>query len=144
MIRLAQEKAPIAAVGDNVSLAIDKVDHGPCDMPSIVCLEVFDDGSVKLGCRKDVLEGRYFCNQYRLNKAKTIAVEDVPNMTFKSVWALNGAISQFGTQGHLHCNCSGNCLNEKGTRGKGCKCKKNGQECNSRCHPGHSCRNNAL
>ena len=43
------------------------------------------------------------------------------------------AASLFGTQGHVHCSCTGTCMSTG--RGANCKCKKAGLECNSRCHP---------
>ena len=116
MLKRSVNLCPSADVGMNVKLKLDKVDRGPADSPAILCvvLEKREDSAVKLGCSKGRLQGWWFSNSYAIVKQSILQAENVPNQEFQSLRTANGSISQFGTQGHVHCNCTkGGVTNER-------------------------------
>jgi hypothetical protein len=148
-VNLAQEKSATLmtdratrllqdpVVGDCVVLGVDKVDRGPLDPNSIVCvvMKVGDNGFV-LGCSAGVFEQVFQKNAFVILNERHLASSDVPDVSLSSIRSAMKHLSRFGGQGFLRCSCTGGCKTKR------CKCVKQQAACNSRCHPGRSCGNN--
>jgi hypothetical protein len=124
---------------DNVALAVDRVDRGPLDPPTITCvvLECTEAG-FKLGCKAGKFDANFQPNMFVTLPEKLIHKDDVPATVLTSVRVAVKKLSNFGGQGYIRCGCTTTkCMNGK------CKCRASKLACNSRCHPSRSCCNNA-
>jgi hypothetical protein len=107
MMRKSVLRAPPSKVGDTVSLLVDKVDRGPTDPPSLVCvvLQQHDDGSVTLGCRAGRLAGKFHRNCYKICPESILSAEEVPDNEIFSVRNAVAELSKFNGHGYTRCGC---------------------------------------
>ena len=126
-------------------LKIDKVDRNKIDNRRLTCVvvELTEQGQYRLVCKGGVLETVYLHQDLHYEENKTPAfygleeaLEKWRSMDKVSIRAGSNKVSVVGGQGHLHCNCGGNCDSNR------CACRKAGVLCNSRCHPRNSKRVN--
>lgn len=136
MVNRSKAKFRDPVVGDNVALTIDRVDRGPLDLRSLVCvvLEVQPNG-FRLGTEVGSLSGMHQKNTFTLLPTRHLSVEKIPDKEFDSVRSAVKEVSVFGGQGFVRCACRTGCKSGR------CKCFKNRLACNSRCHAGISCAN---
>jgi hypothetical protein len=137
MLARSNALLPTFSVCDCVALAVDKVDRGPLDPPTIlaVVLAASADGDMyEIGCEVGRLQNRVGKNSLSA-VGGTLTTDSVPDVTINSIRELDRLVSHFGGQGYLKCSCTAACKTKK------CKCKRSDQVCNSRCHPGRACTN---
>ena len=135
MLKRTEANLPQLQVGDNVRVAIPKVDRGRADSPNVigVITDVTQHGNYKVGTKHGQLKGSLARNAVEKCKQKTfLTPESVPDAEL-SVRQTASHVS-FG-QGFLHCSCKTGCVNGR------CKCRKSSKLCNSRCHPNLACKN---
>jgi hypothetical protein len=139
--RVRQDTIQDVPVGAVCLVPIDKTDRCKIDPKRLPCVvvEVTPRGQYRLACTEGVLN-KVLCRQDFLHEPlKTpifyglqAALQNWKTMRKVSVRTGSGAIAPSGGQGHVHCNCSGNCSTKR------CGSVTAGQKCNSRCHPSNS------
>jgi hypothetical protein len=120
---------PDVAIGDFVTLHVNRVDLGLTDAPNLTCRIIdinWDTCLYELASGAGVLEVKYPRNAFD----RQISELTVPVRTDVKVGVREAvkALSIGGGQGVFKCNCTKKCLTNL------CKCKSNGVFCNSRCH----------
>ena len=137
MLKRSQTQRPQLQVGDNVRVAIPKVDRGHADPPNLLAVitECNEYGGYVVGTDKGRLKGAQPWNALEKCKQNVfLSPEDVPD----SELSLRQTVTEQsigGGKGFLHCNCRTGCHNGR------CKCKKSNVLCNNRCHPNLGCGN---
>ena len=139
----AQERAQGAMqtpieVGTVVRIKVDRVDRGKMDhksVPGVVC-QVTEHNNYRIVCKGGVLKDCLMPTRFRVELIKRAehygledALQDWERKPKISIREALRAISMLGGQGFFFCSCKGTC--DKNS----CKCKKNGRQCNSKCHP---------
>jgi len=124
-----------AEVGQTVRLRIPNVDRGKADLPNILAVVLEEDeGFYSLGSLAGKLMYKYTCNEFEVCRSFLIKIADVPDKNISLRKAV-AELSLGGGQGFLRCDCTTHCKTAR------CKCRKEGFECNSRCHSGRKCHN---
>ena len=137
MLKRSESQRPQLQVGDNVRVAVPKVDRGRADPPNLLAVitECKDHGGYVVGTFKGRLKGDLPWNAVEKCKQNAfLTLEDVPD----SELSLRQTVTQQSIgrdQGLSYCNCRSGCHNGR------CKCKKSNVLCNSRCHPNLACGN---
>jgi hypothetical protein len=125
-------------IGTVVRVKVDKVDRGKLDHHSVpgVIVQVTDHDNYRIACKGGVLKECLGAQRFQvepIKKAEHYELEEAfrcwETMRKISIREALTFISKMGGQGAFHCSCKGAC--NKNT----CKCRKNGRECNSKCHP---------
>jgi hypothetical protein len=121
-----------------VQIKVDRVDRGKMDHKSVlgVFCEVTEYSTYRIVCKGGVLEDCLMSTRLQvepIKRAEHYGLEDaLENWETKpkiSTHEALCAISMMGGQGFFFFNCKGSC--DKNS----CKCKKNGRQSNSKCHP---------
>ena len=137
MLKRSESQRPPLQVGDNVRVAIPKVDRGRADPPNMLAVitSCDDHGGYVVGTDKGRVKGSLPWNALEKCKQNVfISPEDVPD-TDLSIRQTVTKQSFGGGQGFMRCSCRAGCQDGR------CKCKKNNVLCNSRCHPNIACKN---
>lgn len=130
MLTRARNKCPPPIIGDTVQVPIPDVDQGPLDPNHILCcvISINSEKSLyELGNKHGIIDTLLPVNVFGIVKQKMIKVEEVNRSKKFSIREMARLCSNGTGQGYIKCLCKGAC------DGK-CKCKSNGQVCNSRCH----------
>ncbi|KRZ49749.1 hypothetical protein T02_14489 [Trichinella nativa] len=100
-------------IGQNCTLRVPDVDRGPADPKNFLAIVMAEcEGLYTVGCRERKLA---------LPDAKIPLRTAVTKVT--------------SSQGYVKCMCLSGCLSGR------CSCSRKRVLCNSRCHPGKSCKN---
>ncbi|XP_063415454.1 uncharacterized protein LOC134697237 [Mytilus trossulus] len=112
-------------------------DRGKGDSRNLLgrVIEVNDKGNAVVATRFGQLLGTFGTNEMGICKQNLILEEDINCETTLSVREAATDQSLSGGQGFFKCSCKTKCLSNR------CKCKKNGRQCNSRCHSSTTCDN---
>ena len=122
-------------IGDFVRIAVPKIDRFGIDRPTLPCkiLEKVKD-QYKLGSKFGVIDALY-----SLGELEPLGVEQFPELetipTNKITVREASRLQNVGPTTSTICNCKGTCNSKK------CNCRKNGNNCGSRCHSGRQCYN---
>jgi hypothetical protein len=114
---------------DNATLS----NSGPSD-PKYLLVVVLNehDGLYTIGCREGILRAK-------VTPADLCAIGNVlikPDDVHDASLSLRTAIAKAtGGQGFVKCQCKTPCMSGR------CSCKRQKMFCNSRCHPGITCKN---
>ena len=119
--------------GDNATLRVPDVDRGPSDPRNILVVVLSEnDGLYKVGCREGTLDAKFTAADLEKLPEALIEPHSIPEVTVSLRTAVSKAT---GGQGYTKCSCRTKCDTGR------CSCKKKKMNCNSRCHPGISCKN---
>ena len=137
MLKRSENQRPPLQVGDNVRVAIPKVDRGRADPPNMLAVitSCDDHGGYVVGTDKGRVKGSLPWNALEKCKQNVfLSPEDVPDADLSIRQTLTKQ-SFGGGQGFTRCSCRAGCQNGR------CKCKRSNVLCNSRCHPNIACKN---
>ena len=137
MLKRSESQRPPLQVGDNVRVAIPKVDRGRADPPNMLAVitSCDDHGGYVVGTDKGRVKGSLPWNALEKCKQNVfLSPEDVPDADL-SIRQTVTKQSFGGGQGFTRCSCRAGCQNGR------CKCKRSNVLCNSRCHPNITCKN---
>jgi hypothetical protein len=125
-------------VGTVVRVKVDKVDRGKLHHKSIpgVIVEVTEHDNYRIACKGGTLKECLGVQRFQVETLKKPEHYDLDepfsNWQFMRKISIREAltfISKMGGQGFFFCNCKGKCDKNN------CKYRKNGRDCNSKCHP---------
>lgn len=138
MLQASRQRFEEAEVGQNVVVPIPDVDRGRGDPRNVMAVVMsINDGFYRLGTKHGVLNRLYVRNEMELCAQQFFTVDEVPETSQISLREAVGAASVSGrSQGFLKCNCT-----KSKCQTNGCKCKREGVLCNSRCHNSDTCCN---
>ena len=133
--------------GDIVRVGLHRVDSTKVDPRHItgVVVEHTKTGQLRIACANGVLKRTYpRHNVFPVNHVgnnRELVNLDEPYKNWRGLPKIDERTaarftSVVGGQGHVHCNCRGQCVTSR------CKCRKNDRFCNSRCHRGSRCCQN--
>ncbi len=104
-------------------------------VPGVVC-QITEHNNYRIVCNGGVLKDSLMSTRFwaeHIKRAEHYGLENsLPDWETKPKISISEALcamSLMGGQGFFFCNCKGSCDKNN------CKCKKNGRECNSKCHP---------
>lgn len=139
MLSQSNNKFPVLTVGSFVVVQISKVDRGPLDLKNIegIILDV-KDGNYQVGTKSGILKNWFNINQ--LTSVSKINFEQKDIFLDKVITLREACAEQslFSGQGYTKCNCRTSAYQCTSNR---CTCVKAQQICNSKCHPGLTCKN---
>jgi hypothetical protein len=137
-LRSNGNKSGSLTVGTVVRVKVDKEDRGKLDHKSVpgVIVEVTKHDNYRIACKGGLLKDCLGAQLFQVESVKQAEHYNLQNAfanwtTLRkiSIREALAAISKMGGQGFFFCNCKGKY--DK----RNCKCRKNGRECNSKCHP---------
>lgn len=136
MLQVSARRFQPLEINQCVRVPVADVDRAKTDARNIlgVITEKKDD-FYKVGTKHGVLTQLFARNQLEPCSSQLMNIADVPEGEIKSVRTVAAEESTSGGQGHVHCNCTTRCMNNR------CKCRKEGRICNSRCHNSLCCSN---
>jgi hypothetical protein len=122
-------------IDDLVRIAVPKIDRFGIDRPTLPCkiLEKVNN-QYRLGSKFGVIDVLYSPGEIDpLGAEQFPELEEIPTnrITVREASRLQNVGSTTGTI----CNCKSTCNSKK------CNCRKNGNNCGSRCHGGRQCYN---
>ena len=121
------------SIGQCATLRVPDVDRGPTDPKNLlVVILKEEEGLYTVGCREGILRPKFTPADLSGIKQSLIKSEEVPHICLSIRTATARAT---GGQGYIKCQCTTQC-----TSGR-CSCLRKEIKCNSRCHPGRSCKN---
>ena len=121
------------SIGQCATLRVPDVDRGPTDPKNLlVVILKEEEGLYTVGCREGILRTKFTPADLSGIKQSLIKSEEVPDICLSMRTATARAT---GGQGYTKCQCTTQC-----TSGR-CSCLRKEMKCNSRCHPGRSCKN---
>ena len=121
------------SIGQCAPLRVPDVDRGPTDPRNmlVVVLKEQDGLLYTVGCREGILGPKFTAADLSAIEQPLIKAEEVSDVCLSIRTATSRAP---GGQGYTKCQCTTQC-----TSGP-CSCLRKKLKCNSRCHPGTSCK----
>lgn len=120
-------------VGQCATLRVPDVDRGPSDPKNLIVVVLEEnDGLYTVGSREGIIANKFTLADLNPMQHPLIKRDEVPNVSLSLRTATTKAT---GGQGFIKCQCKTNCQSGR------CSCLKRNNKCNSRCHPGKTCKN---
>ncbi|XP_076056171.1 uncharacterized protein LOC143034113 [Oratosquilla oratoria] len=121
------------SVGQCATLRVPDVDRGPTDPRNLLVVVLKEnDGLHTVGCREEIIGPKFTATDLCAIKQPLIKPEEVPDICLSIRTA---TVRGTGGQGYVKCQCTTQCTSQW------CSCLRKKLKCNSRCHPGRSCKN---
>ncbi|XP_076047343.1 uncharacterized protein LOC143028870 [Oratosquilla oratoria] len=121
------------SVGQCATLRVPDVDRGPTDPRNLLVVVLKEnDGLHTVGCREEIIGPTFTATDLCAIKQPLIKPEEVPDICLSIRTA---TVRGTGGQGYVKCQCTTQCTSQW------CSCLRKKLKCNSRCHPGRSCKN---
>ncbi|XP_076066149.1 uncharacterized protein LOC143039790 [Oratosquilla oratoria] len=120
------------SVGQCATLRVPDVDRGPTDPKNLLVVALKEnDGLYTVGCREGIIGTKFTAADLCAIKQLLIKPEEVPNI---SLSIRTATARGTGGQSYVKCQCTTQCTSQW------CRCLRRKLKCNSRCHPGRSCK----
>lgn len=123
-------------IGDLVRIAVPKIDRFSVDRPTLPCkiMEKTENNQYRVGSKFGIIEICYSAGE--LEPLGTIAFPELNEIPSNTITIREAArLQNVGSVSGGICNCKSECNSNR------CRCKRMGENCNSRCHSGRSCQN---
>jgi hypothetical protein len=137
MLSRTSRKLRPLRVGDNVLVPVSEFDRGrgdPLNLLGVVVETNDTNGNVKVGTKAGFIQGWLSRSQVEFSKQVLLKARGVPS-TEVTIRSAVRTLSVGSGQGYKRCQCKGSCLTKR------CSCFKEGNLCNSACHPRSTCKN---
>ncbi|KRX14635.1 KRAB-A domain-containing protein 2 [Trichinella nelsoni] len=120
-------------IGQNCTLRVPDVDRGPADPKNFLAVVMAEcEGLYTVGCREGKLASKFTAADLQVISENLLSIDEVPDTEIPLRTAVTKAT---GGQGYVKCMCLSGCSSGR------CSCSRKRVLCNSRCHPGKSCKN---
>ena len=139
MLKMSDKKFPSGNVGNNVKICVPDVDRGKCGPRNVIgVITECDDqrGLYRIGTQYGTVNTMFTRSQFDICHESFINAKDVPSGSI-SLRECYGKDAISGSQWYKRCGCKTGC--NEGRKGSRCKCRREGNLCNSKCHDSLSC-----
>jgi hypothetical protein len=136
MLVNSNNRFPPVNVGTTVIVPVPSVDRAKGDHRNVLgtVMSTPYPGMYQLGTRDGTITHLFARNQFEPTRTNFLTPAEVPSKK-TTVRSTAIAASPAGGQGFKRCHCTMGCDSNR------CSCKRGSLNCNSKCHPGRSCKN---
>ncbi|KRZ10756.1 SCAN domain-containing protein 3 [Trichinella zimbabwensis] len=123
----------LVRIGQNTTLRVPDVNRGHVDLKNFLVVIMTEcEGLYTVGYREGKLAYNFTAADLQVISEKLLSIDEVPDDEIPLRTAVSKAT---GGQGYVKCMCLSGCSSGR------CSCSRKTLLCNSRCHPGKSCKN---